>query len=342
MSTEASSHVQEELRSEREKNFLRPEKVRQFLLRRPRAITIGWIVVLLAFVAAIGVTVVCWFLLAPPLLEWANEQYWHWVPASFAFSLLLFGFPVWSFMGAGALFGYFADISLTMEDPAFARTQEAVRKTEQDAINQLEKKDTAGLLPLLRYSRAQLDAYYHLGLRQTKGSYYNAVIAMWLGFLVICVGIFLYVGPVEYLHLQRPTSDFYILILAGAVIIEFVSALFLWVYSSTTGQLTYYYDLQMHNHIAILCFRIASTMQAQQADETKRIVIARILEWSARPERPPVVGAKGLRALLPKSYWKGNETVAEDAKRKDAADERGARGEPLPEQAPNRKTPKAG
>jgi hypothetical protein len=122
---------------------------------------------------------------------------------------------------------------------------------------------------------------------------------MWLGFILLLVGIALYVGPVEKLGLTRPPQEFNTLILSGAAIVEFVSALFLWVYRSTTAQLTYYYKLQMHNHTSILCFRMASTMQ--QPDEVKRVIIEKVLEWTSMPERPPLVGAKGLRTLFPKT-----------------------------------------
>ena len=154
----------------------------------------------------------------------------------------------------------------------------------------------AGLLPLLKYSRAQLDAYYEIGLKQTRGSFFNAVLAMWLGFVLLLVGIWLYVGPVEQLGLTRPPQNFNVLILSGAAIVEFISALFLWVYRSTIAQLTYYYRLQMHSHTSILCFRMASTME--KADDTKRAIIESVLGWTATPERPPLPGAKGLRNLM--------------------------------------------
>jgi hypothetical protein len=122
---------------------------------------------------------------------------------------------------------------------------------------------------------------------------------MWLGFILLLLGITLYVAPLEKFGLTRPPQEFNILILSGAAIVEFISALFLWVYRSTTAQLTYYYKLQMHNHTSILCFRMASTMQ--QSDETKRSIIEKVLEWTAAPERPALAGATGFRALLPKT-----------------------------------------
>ena len=201
------------------------------------------------------------------------------------------------FWGGAILASTVADLSLEIEDATVRGVQQIVSETEQDAINRLEQTDSAGLLPLLKYSRAQLEAYYTIGLNQTRRSFFNAVLAMWLGFILLLLGIGLYVGPVEKLGLTRPSEDFRTLIIAGAAIIEFISALFLWVYRSTTGQLTYYYKRQMYTHSSILCFRMASTME--KSDDVKQAIIEKVLDWSETPERPPLVGARGFRSLVP-------------------------------------------
>jgi len=201
-------------------------------------------------------------------------------------------------MGAAGLTRIVADSTFTSEAETIAAAHERVRETEEDALGRLETTDQAGLLPLLRYSRAQLDAYYVMGLAQTRRSFINAVIAMWIGFAILLSGIALYVGPVEQFGIRRPSTDFNLLVLSSAVVVEVISALFLWVYRSTIGQLTFYYRLQMHAHTAILCFRIADTMG--HSDEAKRAIVDRLLDSSVLPERPAATGAKGLVALIPK------------------------------------------
>ena len=268
--------------------------LRRLLIKRPKFLVVGWVIVALAFILLIPAAYVSWYLL--PMLLWeAINQWWHWIPAYFGFMILL-AIPIWVALLAVSVSNFFADISLAVEDASLQEAQTNVLETEQEAINRLEQTDAAGLLPLLKYSRAQLDAYYEIGLKQTRGSFFNAVLAMWLGFILLLIGIALYVGPVEKLGLTRPPQDFNVLILSGAAIVELISALFLWVYRNTIAQLTYYYRLQMHSHTAILCFRMASSMQ--QADETKRAIIENVLGRTLLPERPPPVGAKGLRALL--------------------------------------------
>lgn len=187
-----------------------------------------------------------------------------------------------------------ARVSVSEEFRNLRAARERVREAEDDALNRLEKKDAAGLLPLLRYSRAQLDEYYAMGLAQTKRTFRHALVAMWLGFTLLILGLALYIGPVETLGLERPDQNFNVLILSSAAIIELISVLFLWFYRSTIGQLTFYYRLQIRNHNAILCSRIASSMK--DGDDARRAIINSMLDFSLMPERPDVQGSGGLRS----------------------------------------------
>jgi len=182
------------------------------------------------------------------------------------------------------------------EDERIRMARLHIRRTEDDALRRLEKTEMGGLLPLLRYSRAQLEIYYDISLQQTRRSFSNAVTAMWLGFMILILGVALYIGPVERLGLGRPSLDFNVLILSSAAIVEFISALFLWIYRSTISQLTFYYRLQMHSHSAILAFRMATSMGS--ADEAKCAIITSMLDSSMMPDRPSVEGARGLMSLI--------------------------------------------
>jgi len=152
------------------------------------------------------------------------------------------------------------------------------------------------LLPLLRYSRAQLVQYYTMGLEQTRRSFFHAAIAMWLGFLLLIAGVFLYIGPVEDLGLRRPEGDFNVLIISSAVIVEVISALFLWVYRSTISQITFYYRLQMRTHTAVLCFRMAASMA--NGDQAKLAIVTSMLDSSILPDHPQAQGSSGLTGWL--------------------------------------------
>jgi len=250
---------------------------------------IAWVVVAVAWILVAATAWVCWWELLPRLWAWvgAEQETVQWllrmVGALFA-SIILLAVPFWGGMASWAATEAVFSATVGDEPEALRRVRQQARETEEDALRRLEKTDDAGLRPLLRYSRAQLDAYYAMGLGQTRRAFVNAALAMWLGFLILIAGIVLSIGPVEQFNIARPDGDFASLVLASALIIEVISALFLWVYRSTIGQLTFYYRLQMQSHTAIMCFRIAETMA--DGDAGKSAVIEKLLGATPDPERP--------------------------------------------------------
>lgn len=234
-----------------------------------------------------------------PLWVWSFVRWWHWIISIFGILISLI-IPLWAGMLAVELSALAADITFTDESPDVKEANERVAKTEVDVLQLMENEDEAKLLPLLRYSRVQLEAYYASGLKQTKRSYNNAMIAMWLGFTLLVAGIALFVIPLQQFSIDKPNTEFSYVIMGSAAIIEFIAAMFLWIYRSTNGQLTYYYRLQMRSHTAVLSFRMASTMTDLQ-DETKRYIIENMVDPSIIPERPDVMSSKGVAALLRKS-----------------------------------------
>jgi hypothetical protein len=273
------------------------DKLRRLMARYPKWLIAGWTIAIVAFLAVLPTIYFGWYALPGKLFTWSNEIWWRWVFTWIGFVFLYLA-PVYVLMGAIAVANFVTDASLSKEEMAVRFAQQAVRETEDEVLSRLEEKDDAGLLPLLKYSRAQLDAYYRVGLSQTRRSFFNSVLAMWLGFVLLLAGMALYVAPVEQLGFKPPTQDFHVIVMGGAAIIEFISALFLWVYRSSTAQLTYFYNRQMHTHTAILCFRIASTMQPEKADDTKRAIVDKVLDWSTSPEKTPLPGSKGMRAII--------------------------------------------
>jgi hypothetical protein len=279
--------------------------LRRLIAAYPRLVPFAWMAATLFWAGSLALAWACWFVLLPGLwfddagrsiLRVASFGDVLRVLGTLVGSVVLAVMPVWGWMLAYGLTDVLLEATLGGEKADLARARERVRETEDDALRRLEKTDQAGLLPLLRYSRAQLDAYYAMGLGQTRRAFLNAALAMWLGFLLLLGGIALYLGPVERLGLVRPPGDFHWLILASAVVIEVISALFLWVYRSTVGQLTFYYRLQMQGHSAIMGFRIATTMS--DSDAAKRAVIDKLLAAGPAPERPAPMSARGLAGLV--------------------------------------------
>lgn len=232
-----------------------------------------------------------WVVWLPALWSWGGDSLLNRAASIFG-ALFLLALPLYGFMA-------FNEAGRMMSGVRFDEAKAArkdLQSIEDETIRALQGTDIQTLLMLLRYSRAQLDAYYAMGLQQTQGSYRNAIIAMWLGFAILLVGIFAYTVPVNVPWLREPSGNFALIVLASAVIIEVVAALFLWTYRSTIGQLTFYYQLQMRNHAAIQSFAIANTMQ--KPDGAKRAVIDAALGAGPVPERLDLPTAKGLTEFV--------------------------------------------
>lgn len=261
---------------------------RKFLSGRPNWVVTSYIISLGVFISTIPAAYYLWFYAIPYIYSVAVNNYWHWLWAWLAVFFLAF-IPVYIVM-----FGvWLIQILLTITvDKTVEKAFDPVREAEAD----LSEGDDAQLLPLLKYSRSQLEAYYKISLKQTRRSFLFSVIAMWVGFILILAGISVYFLPVEKLGLVRPDQDMKIVVIAGGAIIEFVSALFLWVYRSTTQQLTYFYNRQIHTHNVILCFRIANTMK--ESDSAKRSIIDKMLDTKWGLDQPPPVGEKWIGDLI--------------------------------------------
>ena len=78
--------------------------------------------------------------------------------------------------------------------------------------------------------------------------------------------------------------------LAGGTVIEAISAFFLWVYSRSVTQLTYFYNRQIFNHSVLFCTTIASTMSDSEA--AKAVIIDKVLSqsWDVPGVNPPRPG----------------------------------------------------
>lgn len=282
------------------------ELLHRSLLNHPKFIWAGWMIAALAFLSVLPVAYVCWFIFIPELWGWTFEAWWHFLPAAFGF-LFLFVMPIWAAMIAGSISNVLLDITLEAEDPEVVKARQTARESEEVAIQRFSGTDTGDLLELLKNSRTDLEAYYTIGLNQSKRSFRHGVLAMWLGFILLLIGITMYIAPVEQLNITRPDpANFNILVIGGSAIIEFVSALFLWVYRSTSIQLNNLYNREMHNHSVVICYKIASTIK--DSDDSKRAIIDKVLgrEWSYQIPEP--TGAKGMRDLITPGVSKSKES----------------------------------
>lgn len=160
------------------------------------------------------------------------------------------------------------------------RPQEAA-EDQQTLERELGQSDSDGVGKIIRLSRFELDRFYNLTIGQTQGSYRWALVASWLGLLVILSGILQLFGILAPLNhstsksavLATPTTSL-VTISAGAVV-ELVSVLFLTVYRSADRRFSYFYDRQMHFYSVFIASRISAGMN--NPDATKRMIVEKIL-----------------------------------------------------------------
>jgi hypothetical protein len=248
-------------------------------------------VLAVVFVAGfIGIAYLCWFVWLPQLWNWGFQ------PLSFravlsvlgAIYLLIIPFmPVYwvrdTFSGILDLFGEDAK--------AEASEQLLLMEEKQETAERIfSQKDTEGLLPLVNYSRIELKQYYLIGIEQAQKSYNNSIIAMWVGFVIIIFGIVSYILPFSLVNEDLRGGNFQILTIGSGVVIELVSALFLFIFRSSTNQLTYFYNRQIFIHNALLSYKMATSMS--DPDVAKKMIIEKILDFgsTAKVSATPLQG----------------------------------------------------
>lgn len=263
------------------------ERLKTLLRTRPQFRNVALVLLLLTIPLSLAAVWFIWFRSIPALWSWGfDDLSWRAVPAflgAFFLAVLPIYLPVGSVLGTLSILAMYADQQTVMLKEAVKRGSDEQAMVEEE----LRTIDQSGLVLLLRYSRLQLEAYYGIGLTQTQRSFAFSVIAMWIGFAVIIIGILIRVIDLGQLGLRPLDNDTSTLVILAGAVIEIVSALFLWVYRSSVRQLTYFYDRQMYNHSVLMCHRISETMQT--ADEIKKAIIERVLDktWESRQDALP-------------------------------------------------------
>lgn len=254
--------------------------------RRMRLLAL-FIITLSAPAAIIGLGFYCWWDWLPRLLSWGFEPIsWKAIFAGIG-AIYLVIIPLIPLaplsVGLSAILGMYAKEA---DNRVKQQIDEAMLGQDELEKN-LQAEDVHGLVKLIRYSRLQLQAYYRIGLSQTQRSFRYSVIAMWIGFLVIVAGVVSYLIPASFLS-TTPVAPAQQFALLGGLIIELISAAFLWVYKSSINQLTYFYDRQQLNHNALLSFSVAETMTDKDAAKLK--IVDRLL--APPPAVVPVAASK--------------------------------------------------
>lgn len=188
---------------------------------------------------------------------------------------------------------------LQRDNQPLIEADDALRKFEAEFAS----NDPIGLGQVIRLSRLELDKFYQLTLGQARGSYRYAVLASWLGFGVIILGLLQGMGVLpapsremaEGVANSNATTSVTVTMAVGAVM-ELVSGLFLWVYRSADRRFGYFYDRQMHFYSVFICTKLAMEMTTK--DESMASIIDRILTTTWGTERRSE-GMKRSRSRVP-------------------------------------------
>jgi hypothetical protein len=226
----------------------------------------------------------------PSLWKWGFEPLtWRSILSVFgALYLIIFPFIPLIFT-EDSISGIFSLYAKEAEAEYYAKLDE-IEKKQSNYENILEENDIEGLIPLITYSRIELEQYHRIGLNQTQKSYRYSIIAMWIGFLIIAFGILTYIIPNKYINPDLINGNFQILTIASGIITELISALFLWIYKSSIGRLTYFYNRQVFIHNALFAYKISKTMT--DSDSAKKIIVEKILEFGIASNKESIIKTK--------------------------------------------------
>jgi hypothetical protein len=243
---------------------------------------------LLAFLA---LGYLCIFVWLPMLWAWGFDPLtWKAILSVLgAIYLVIIPFMPFAFLGdtvAGVLKLYAEDA-----EKEFTDRMNEIEQKQQNYESKLNEKDTEGLIPLITYSRIELEQYYKIGLSQTQKSYRYSITAMWLGFLIIAFGILSYIVPTKYINENLVSGNLQLLTIASGIFTEFISALFLWIYKSSVNRLTYFYNRQVFIHNALLAYKISNTMT--DPDKAKTIIVEKILDYGVTSNKESFISLSG-------------------------------------------------
>ncbi|CAM1343220.1 TRADD-N-associated membrane domain-containing protein [Tenacibaculum aestuarii] len=224
----------------------------------------------------------CYYLLIK-LWNWGftNGGFWSGFFAIYG-ALMLIMIPIPLLSG---FFGWIEDVFDIYANDAqkeFQKKLDEINKERLTYEDKLEKTDSELLIPLITYSKLELETYYKLGLSQTQKSYKYSIIAMWAGFVLIIFGIIIYLIPSDILEINNTevSEKIKLITISSGVIIELVSGLFLWVYKNSITQLNYFYSRQIFIHNSLFAFRIAQTMK--DSDGAKKEIVSKILDFNSK------------------------------------------------------------
>lgn len=284
---------------------LYPQRLGRFaqfaMKKRARAIAYWSVTVLLGLLGLV-LTALAYVWLIPRIYSWGFDPLsWRAIPSAFGllFGVLLSWLPILPsyYLGQAAV-----DAVIEPEQLEDARQLQSVNQAQTELERDAEERDQDGIVEILRLSRLELDRWYTITLKQNRQSFRYAVLAMWVGFAILGVGLASAFGVTGLSDSSSAPLDIHFVVLASGTIVEFIAGLFLWIYRQSQDQFRYFYDRQMNGYGVLMAFRVANSMT--EPDASKASVVETLLvhghDRSSHPKarlRPLARRAEGAQPI---------------------------------------------
>jgi hypothetical protein len=226
------------------------------------------LLVLASFALLVITAYLAWWKFLPWAVAFAREAPWRWV---FAWFLVMLGAFAPAYVAAGAW---------AIIEPSLRAAGERREREVLGELDRFERQIRGSSEPVdyAVYGRKALNAYYVMGQRQARLSFYIGVSAMLFGFLFLLAGLSVQVLDVTRVPYLRQDSAAEVITVGGGLIIEFIAATFLWIYRAAIVQLTVYYKRQMLVHSALIAVAVSAEM-----DDQRQTALLKIIETMVTP-----------------------------------------------------------
>ena len=330
------------------------------LLTRRRAM--DWVLLFasmfITLVLFMALAWVCWFKGFDLVIDWGFVKFEHWydywrTPLA---AIAIFYIAI-APMIALPVFKWLLDVWDEYFNQTLSQEIHSARNAQKAIEEELLKKDPDQIVKVVAYSRETLREYYTIGREQAQRSFRNSLIAMWLGFLILLIGVVDSVVPMHEIIIatieqqetvkeakvvdavpskeartavaqqvqgdevkkqesaaaaadaakagqaepgakagladaikaaaavaqDRGGATINNLVLMTGAVIEFIAAIFLWMYRSSLRQLNLFYGKQLRFHGELMAQRLARNM-GDKKDEATRAVIDMLFEEHSQTE----------------------------------------------------------
>lgn len=144
-----------------------------------------------------------------------------------------------------------------------------LRKTSENA----ESKED--VLDVVQLNLNQVTEYYTINKSQASKSFSVGVLAISLGFIVICTGIILCMINKTQINIVFITS-------ASGIILEFIGLAYFYMYNKSIKQLNYFYNELMNTQDIMLATKLCESIDAEKKDVIKEKIIDSLIIKSDR------------------------------------------------------------